>query len=191
MYLVFDTETTGMPRNWQAPLSDSQNWPHMVQIAWQSYDFGGKLLEERMAVIYPEGYTIPQQVARLHGVTQARALAEGENLVSILTEFSDILSRTSLLIAHNIDFDLNIVGAEYYRTGMENPFPKKNKACTMRKSINYCKFPGKNGKYRFPSLTKLHQKIFGEAFPNAHDALADVAACARCFFELKRMGYIK
>jgi len=30
MYLFFDTETTGLPRNWKAPVTDLDNWPRMV-----------------------------------------------------------------------------------------------------------------------------------------------------------------
>jgi DNA polymerase III alpha subunit (gram-positive type) len=55
MYLVFDTETTGLPLNYNAPLSDSDNWPRMVQIAWQLHDEEGKLIENQDYIIKPEG----------------------------------------------------------------------------------------------------------------------------------------
>ncbi|HEY5387075.1 MAG TPA: hypothetical protein VIL79_04150, partial [Thermoleophilia bacterium] len=32
--LVFDTETSDLPRDWRRPASDVDNWPHLVQIAW-------------------------------------------------------------------------------------------------------------------------------------------------------------
>ena len=38
MYLFFDTETTGLPRNWKAPVTHLNNWPRMIQIAWIACD---------------------------------------------------------------------------------------------------------------------------------------------------------
>lgn len=192
MYLVFDTETTGLPRKHKAPVSDVENWPRMVQLAWQQYDFAGTLIGEGNAIIRPEGYSIPWQVARIHGITHARALAEGKDLKEVLTAFSGAVAQAKLVIAHNIDFDLGIVGAEFYRTAVPHGLMEKHRVCTMRSSTAYCKFPGgRYAKYKFPSLTALHQKLFEVAFADAHNALADVRACARCFFELKRLGVIK
>lgn len=191
MYLVFDTETTGLPRKGNAPTSDGLIWPRMVQLAWQQYDFSGTLLEEGNAIIRPEGYTIPWQVARIHGITQARAQAEGQDLKTVLGAFSHAVAQAQLLIAHNIRFDLGVVGGEYYRMNLPDPLEKKHQVCTMRSAVSYCKFPGKRTKYKFPSLTALHSKLFGVAFADAHNALADVNACARCFFELKRLRVIQ
>jgi DNA polymerase III subunit alpha len=46
MYLIFDTETTGLPQNYSAPLTDFDNWPRCVQLAWQVHDETGKLISE-------------------------------------------------------------------------------------------------------------------------------------------------
>ena len=46
MFTFFDTETTGLPKNFNAPLSDSENWPRMVQIAWQVHDDDGNLINK-------------------------------------------------------------------------------------------------------------------------------------------------
>ena len=55
----------------------------------------------------------------------------------------------------------------------------------------YCAIPGgRGGKFKWPTLTELHQKLFGEGFGDAHDAAYDVAATARCFFEMVRFGVI-
>ena len=67
MYLVFDTETTGLPNNFNAPVSDSGNWPRMVQIAWQLHDDEGNLIENQDYIIKPEGYDIPFNASRIHG----------------------------------------------------------------------------------------------------------------------------
>ena len=191
MYLFFDTETTGLPRNWRAPVSDLRNWPRMVQLAWQVYNFSGELIDERNAIIRPEGYAIPASVSRLHGITDKRAREEGEDLSTILGLFASVVGEAQLVAAHNISFDLKIVGAEFLRTKIEHQLEQKPQVCTMKSSLAYLKLPGKYGKYKNPSLTELHQKLFGAAFDDAHNALADVAACARCFFELKKRSVIR
>ena len=57
MYLIFDTETTGLPQNFNAPLSDSENWPRMVQIAWQMHDENGELIKNNEKLHINESYT--------------------------------------------------------------------------------------------------------------------------------------
>ena len=59
MYLVFDTETTGLPSNFDAPISDTNNWPRLVQLAWQIHDEMGVLLHQKDYIIKPVGYNIP------------------------------------------------------------------------------------------------------------------------------------
>jgi len=44
MFLIFDTETTGLPKSDNAPIEQLDNWPHVVQIAWQLHDKTGQLL---------------------------------------------------------------------------------------------------------------------------------------------------
>ena len=80
MYLIFDTETTGLPQNYKAPLTDFDNWPRLVQIAWQLHEPNGKLVAAKNLIVKPEGFTIPYNSAQIHGITTERALAEGHDL---------------------------------------------------------------------------------------------------------------
>ncbi len=59
MYLIFDTETTGLPRDYSAPITDFDNWPRLVQLAWQLHDHTGKLMSSGNYIVKPEGFTIP------------------------------------------------------------------------------------------------------------------------------------
>ncbi len=190
MYIVFDTETTGLPKNYKAPISNTRNWPRMVQIAWQRYAEDNELIESKVYIIKPEGYTIPKQASDVHGITTEKAEKEGVDLTETLHEFRDALMQSEYLVAHNINFDQRIVGAEFFRKGIEN-LPKKLKRIdTMSGSTNYCRIPGKYG-YKWPNLTELHTTLFNKGFDDAHDAMADVQACAKCFFELVKRGVIK
>ncbi len=185
MFLIFDTETTGLPKNYNAPVSDSDNWPRMVQLAWQLHDETGKLITNKNFIVKPDGYDIPIGVAKVHGITTERALRDGHDLAFVLEEFNNDLQRSTYNVGHNIEFDINIVGAEFYRLGIENTIANLAVIDTMKSSIDFCAIPGgRGGGFKFPSLTDLHTKLFGEAFADAHDAAFDVDATAKCFFGL-------
>ncbi len=185
MYLFFDTETTGLPKRWDAPVSDLSNWPRMVQIAWLQYSTKGEKITGQDYIIKPEGFTIPIEASRVHGISTERAVKEGVFLEMVLKEFSDLINASSLLVAHNMNFDEKIIGAEFLRKGIENSLLKTDRLCTMRASTDYCALPGKSG-FKWPKLDELHSRLFGTGFEEAHNAAADIEACARCFWELKK-----
>lgn len=189
MYLFFDTETTGLPKKWQASLRDLDNWPRMVQLAWLLYDEKGKLVSSRDRIIRPEGYEIPENVSRIHGITTERARGEGLDLALVLEEFANEMKAVKYLVAHNMSFDEKIAGAEYLRKNMPNILLRVDKICTMRSTTEYVNIAGSYG-YKWPSLSELHKKLFDTGFDNAHNALVDVGVLAKCFFELKERGVI-
>ena len=187
MYLFFDTETTGLPRNYKAPVTDTRNWPRMIQIAWVYTDATGNVIDSSSYIIKPEGFNIPREAARVHRISTERALAEGKDLKSVLTEFNELIDETNYLVAHNISFDEKIVGAEFVRKNIKTRLHSKPKLCTMDASTEFCRIPGPYG-YKWPKLSELHQKLFNEDFEEAHDAAADINATVRCFWEMKRIG---
>jgi len=189
MYLFFDTETNGLPRNWKAPVHRISNWPRLVQLAWIAYDGEGQELARNEHIIRPEGFTIPLKASSIHGITTARAIEEGVELTSVLEEFKEQLHQAEYLVAHNMSFDEKIMGAEYLRAGHPNPLDPKIRICTMKESTDFCALPGRYG-YKWPSLGELHFKLFKEDFEEAHNAAADISATARCFWELKNRGYL-
>jgi len=189
MYLFFDTETTGLPRNWKAPVTDLNNWPRLVQLAYLYYDSEGDKISGGDFIIKPEGFTIPSDASRIHGISTERAIREGESLLTVLQTFQSFISKAEFLIAHNISFDEMIVGAEFLRTGKQNPLPAKRKICTMKSTTNLCAINGPYG-YKWPKLSELHHKLFNTGFEEAHNAAADINATAKCFWELKRIGKI-
>ena len=185
MYLIFDTETTGLPRSYNAPMSDLDNWPRLVQLAWQLHDEKGRLLSNKNFIIRPEGFTIPYNAEKVHGISTKRALEEGHPLQEILQVFREDVAQTKYLVGHNIGFDIHVVGSEFLRAGLVMPFEGKSELDTKDISVQFCALPGgKGGKFKWPTLTELHQKLFGVGFGDAHDAAYDVDATARCFFGL-------
>ena len=193
MYLFFDTETTGLPQNWNAPASNTSNWPRMVQLACLLCDLDGGLIEQRNFIIKPEGYAIPKDAARIHGITTERANIDGVDLNTSLTDFRNLIAKATHLVAHNMEFDEKIIGAEFHRKFGKDPLSSKPKFCTMKnpKVIAHCAIPPiRNGSYKWPKLSELHIQLFGTDFEEAHDASVDIQATANCFFELRRLKII-
>ncbi len=189
MILFFDTETTGLPKNWKAPVTDLNNWPRMVQLAYIFQDSDGNLISQADYIIKPDGYTIPIDSSSIHGISTERAMIEGKELRFVLEEFNSLLNKAEYLVAHNISFDEKIVGAEFLRIKMQNSIPSKRKVCTMESSTNFCAIDGPYG-YKWPKLSELHYKLFRSNFEESHNAAVDINATAKCFWELKKKGII-
>jgi DNA polymerase-3 subunit epsilon len=185
MFLFFDTETTGKPRQYRAPVTDLENWPRLVQLAWVLTDAEGQELDAQEFIIRPDGFDIPEDAARVHGISTIRARVEGVPIHGVLLDFTMAIDRADTLVAHNMSFDEPVMGAEFLRAGLGNPVPIRERLCTMERTTDFCRLPGRYG-YKWPTLDELHRTLFDEAVDGAHQALVDVRACARCFFELKR-----
>ena len=192
MYLIFDTETTGLPKRWDAPLSDSENWPRCIQIAWQIHDASGELIAHQDYLIQPTGFTIPFDSEQVHGISTALAEEQGVSLSEVLEDFQAAIKGVAFVVGHNISFDRNIMGAEFLRQGLEDPLEGKTviDTCT-EETATLCKLAGgRGGKFKLPTLGELYVHLFQEQLEEAHNATADVEATARAFFELLRKNEI-
>jgi DNA polymerase III epsilon subunit-like protein len=183
MYLVFDTETTGLPANFSAPLTDSTNWPRLVELAWGIYEEDGQERSTGQLLVRPEGFTIPVESVRVHGITTEQTSAQGVSLGEALERLAAAATDCQYVAAHNLEYDLAIIGAELHRLGRGEFGTGKKLVCTMRMGTVADKRSSKP-----PKLHELHTTLFGEEMMGAHRAGADVAACARCLFALLQRG---
>jgi len=190
MYIIFDTETTGLPRDWNAPITDTSNWPRVVQIAWQLHDEMGQLIEHKDYLIRPDGFDIPYDAESIHGISTELAQKDGAELADVLAEFNVALSKAKFVVGQNVGFDLNVVGCEFVRIETDSPMSSMPVLDTCTEvTANLCEIPGgRGGKFKLPTLTELHEFLFQEKFGEAHNATADVEATTRCFLELLRRG---
>lgn len=192
MFLFLDTETTGLPK--YSETDPVKKWPRIVQLAWSLYNSDGVRESRNSFIIYPTDFSIPMESARIHGITTDRAKAEGVSLYKVLPQFNEDVDRATALIAHNIDFDLPIVNTEFLRCKVETNLLKKQAICTMKppQIVSLCRLPKSSGAggYKWPTLNELHVQLFQEEFTDSHNAGADVEACARCYFELRKRGII-
>lgn len=189
MEIFFDTETTGVPVNYNAPMSDVKNWPRLVQIGWIVFSDGEKVSEKEY-IIKPDGFEIPEIASRVHGITTEKAIESGNEIREVLEDFFSTLSTCDTIVGHNISFDINIVGAEYWRLYQKSPFTDQKVFCTMKAGTDICKIPGKYG-YKWPKLHELYFAIFGEEMGAAHTALQDISNTAKCYFAMVEKDAIK
>ena len=191
MYLVFDTETTGLIGNKSAPYTDEAAWPRVVQLAWQLHDLQGVLVEQADFLIRPDGFNIPFKAESIHGISTALAQAEGVALSEALIAFNRVVAQATRLVGHNLEYDQLVLGGEYFRAGLDNPLPNVPVIDTCwEDTATLCQLPGgRGGKFKFPKLEELYHHVFGTGFDLAHNATADVEASARVFLELAARGF--
>jgi DNA polymerase-3 subunit epsilon len=190
MYLFFDTETNGKAKNSNGAYQDIDNWPRVTQLAFITCDENGNLQNSGAFLIKPNGWTIPNEAFFIeNNMSTERCEAHGVRLETALSIFLEQLNACNFLIAHNMSFDHPVLCAEFIRLGWRST-GKFEKVCTMKTSTDLCKIPGARG-YKWPKLEELHQFLFNEGFDGAHDALNDVKATAKCFFEMKRRGVLE
>jgi DNA polymerase-3 subunit alpha len=192
VYVFVDTETTGLPaRRFAHSYTEQDVWPRVVSISWAIFQAKDQTLKHVYHIIQPCGFIIPDDATKIHGITTEHALANGRPLSQVLQELTaDVKShKPSLIIAHNIAFDLPILLCEMSRVKLDTPIKYIPTYCTMFSSTNYCALPHPNGwGYKWPRLSELHTKLFSVGFTGGHDASQDVLACARCYFRLVELG---
>lgn len=175
--LYFDTETTGFPAKAGTSLDLC---PFIVQIAAILVDDEFGEVASINQIIKPSGWTIPDDVAEIHGITTAKAEAFGIPARVAMAAFSQMCRVADQIVAHNINFDRKLVAYEVERAGAEHVISDKPQFCTMEASTGIMKMPGRYpGKYKWPKLIEAHTHFLGIGFDGAHDALVDVRACHR------------
>jgi DNA polymerase-3 subunit alpha len=191
MYIIFDTETTGLPRDWKAPITDTSNWPRAVQIAWQVHDEMGRMVDQKDFLVYPDGYDIPYDAESVHGISTALAKEYGDPLIDVLNQFNEALSKAKFVVGQNVNFDVQVLGCEFVRCNIPTALAEKPVLDTCTEyTANLCALPGgRGGRFKLPTLTELHHYLFQVPFGEAHNATADVEATTRCFFELIRLRH--
>lgn len=188
-YLLFiDTETTGLPRHWHLPYSDQDNWPCSVQIAWVIYTKGGELVKSESHYIRDPEAAISPEAFRIHGISREFLRQHGESRRQVMDLLAADLDRFQpLVVAHYMQLDYHMLGAEFYRCGLDNPVEKLPVFCTMLATARYVSNP----RSRYLRLNRLYAVLFQREPQNQHEALSDARATADCFFEMLRLGDIR
>jgi DNA polymerase-3 subunit epsilon len=181
-YLLFlDTETSGLPKKWNKKYTDSDNWPHVLQLAWIIFDEEQNEVKRTNKYIYEPLISISPASEQIHGLTPPFLMKHGEKKKEVLRKLShDIKKYKPQIVGHFLSFDLQILAAEFYRSNLVFPFDGLSYFCTLLHSKKYVRNPHM---VHLP-LSLLHESLFSEIAENMHDAEQDAEITAKCYFEM-------
>ena len=193
--LIFDTETTGIIPKKVTKLEDI---PHILQLSYLFYNVNtSELISKNVYIKINDSIIMPEEAQKINKITREQ-LNNGINITDALSEFSRFYKECDVIVAHNIDFDKQMVNYECVRNNISpiiHPFdPKKEFYCTMKKGVNICKIEKesktdtKRKYYKWPKLLELHKHLFQYEPKNLHDAFNDNLVCLRCYLAMDK-GY--
>lgn len=186
-YLILHTRSTGKPQKWDVPVTETWNWPRLIELAWGLADKNGQLKKNNSVLIRPQGFEIAEDILKEHKLTNTQLLHEGISCANTLQLLQADLEKADLIVAHNLGLHEKIIGAECVRLGIPDILAGKKKVCTMISGTAFCKIPGTYGN-KWPSRDELYLKLFGKAAPGN---VPEVELVAACFWGLKNKGQIK
>ena len=199
--LLFDTETNGLPKSWNAPVSRLENWPIVVTIAWQIWDISGNATHKIVAteaLIQPQESIVWDTGSQaIHGISKDHARTHGRPGAQVYSEFMDAAKTADVIVAHNLRFDKSVVLAELFRldAGMRLDWWPRIEYCTCNNTKELLKLPGirptPQDPYKMPKLTELYKFLFDrDADVVLHSAAGDCEALTQIFLELVRRRFI-
>lgn len=201
--LVFDTETTGLPKTFKTTIFETDNWPYIVQLSWILYDTKTHTLLNCQDHLILCPIEIPPESTKIHGIKNSYTKRKGVTIDYAMDLFHADVHLSDMIVAHNVSFDKSMCMVECIRLKRPHPFIDLDKGitkpmyCTMMESKSFCNlirpYKYNDGTYvKFPKLTELHDALFGYTPKGAHNAMADVLICLRCYMKFKEdMDIIK
>lgn len=200
--LVFDVETSGLiPKNKEGV--KLEDMPHILQLSFVVFDTDGwKVVKSGDTYInVSQKVVISSKITELTGITRAMC-DKGIPIQTALREFGKEYMTCDIIVAHNINFDRQMIQIEMernneyleptYRSMFDREFEKQNNKfnyCTMYGSKNVCKIEITNAKgekyYKCPKLVELYEHLFHMVPGNLHNSIVDTYVCLRCFVKLR------
>lgn len=204
--LIFDTETTGLPKHKVISPDTLHLWPNIVQFSYLIYNTDTSKNEKicDFIVKLPEEIIISEESTNIHGIT-SEMTKKGTDITSVFDKFFNDISNVDQIVGHNVEFDLNMIRIELLRiinndnlSSFEKSLYKKNLFvitrskkifCTMQETIDFCNIQvlDKKGKSyaKYPKLSELHEKLFQQTPKNLHNSLNDILVTLRCYVKIK------
>lgn len=188
MILIFDTSAAGKPKSYKIPHTDTFNWPRMIHISWLAYDQNGDLVEDKNHLIKNHALEVPEDMLRFHKLKLEDLEEQGRDIEDVLGEFRDVVDKADYIFSFNLNYNESVVGAEYVRHNINHRLHQSERYCLMQEATYFCKIPGSEGRYKWPTLTELHTKCFGAGYVGPNNARNDVLAATKCFNDLWKRG---
>lgn len=195
--LAFDTETTGIPE-WKLPSDDPQQ-PHLVSLAFVVRDTEtNQTLNEQHWIVRPDGWTIPDDVAAIHGITTEYAEEQGVPVDEAMDQLLVNLERADARVAYGAAFDNRILRIALLRMGwskeeIEGFFALHPVQCAMTAATPLCRMAptdkmmatGRRTGFKSPKLAEAYEILCGKTLEDAHSALADTHAALDVWLEIQ------
>lgn len=197
--LLFDTETNGLPKRFNAPFIDTDNWPAIISIAWQVWEISSESqvkISEDEKIIQPGRFVWDTESEKIHGITKEHATEHGVPGSTFFPEFKELVATMDVVVAHNLQFDKNVLLAELVRrnpTMIVNWWPRLE-YCTCANTTDLCKLPSptRPGQFKMPKLVELYEFLYEKKGEFAfHTAGGDVECLTQCFLELVRRKVVR
>ncbi len=186
-YLIFDTETSGLPAFNLPPGAPEQ--PVILQIAAILLDDKFEEIATFNSLVdYGRDMEIHPMATAAHGLTNELCRATGKPVLEVYVAFSELYLRQEIttFVGHNLKFDIFMWRCFVDQNIHKNPFFARHTFCTMEAMTPVCKIRNKTRPgFKWPKLQEAFYHIMGYEFDGAHDALADVRACAEVFKYLR------
>ena len=187
--LVFDTETTGLPKEKNASIYKTELWPHIIQLSYIVYcsDENNLLTVEDDYIKISDNVNIEEASQTIHQITREKLNKDGITINEALNKFNNWAEKCDLLVGHNVSFDKRMVIVEGIRNKIRMNI--QDTYCTMKQSTEICKiereFPDGTKYFKYPSLSELYKHLFNKIPKNTHNALIDILICMRCFCKIE------
>jgi len=209
--LVFDVESTGLipKKSANNPISIT-DYPYIIQFSFILYDNLNHCIEISYDsyIRIPDDVIISNFINNLTGITNVDCCKKGRDIIDVLNAFKIAYNNCDVLVAHNIEFDMELIAIEIQRNREEimkrspdcfmlfNPIYERIKNieryCTMLKGINICNIKtesiteGKPPRKKWPKLNELHEFLFyGEKVEGLHNSMVDVNATLKCYLKMR------
>jgi len=185
-YIVCDTEGSGL-FDYKRP-ADAEGQPRLAELVLIFVDEDMNIEREYQAYIKPDGWIMPDDTAKIHGLTQDILMEKGIPVVEAIAVYNEAVAEGRVMVAHNSQHDAKQIRAELRRAGMPDQFESAPNICTMRALTDVCKIPpnGGRGGYKWPKLSEaavfFHFDEFGD-----HSAMNDARVCLKLLRKLKEL----
>tara|TARA_A100001011_G_C14146463_1_gene772087 strand:+ start:433 stop:1083 length:651 start_codon:yes stop_codon:yes gene_type:complete len=193
--LIFDTETSGLPEERNGSILSTEKWPYVLQLSYILYDTSNNELIEYSdkLVKIPYFVYISPESENIHKITREKCYKEGVEIEKLLHDFNRVLTKTDLIIGHNIEFDKKVLMVEFVRNKIPHKFFINNIQvpyfCTMQKGKALCNLTFKTYDGRIipksPKLIELYRHFFNDEPNGLHNSLIDTIVCLRCYYKMQ------
>lgn len=181
---VFDTETTGLPKK-GLPLEAQ---PHIIEFGVAICDQDYNILTEKEWLVKPIDFrgnhiTITPEMTKHAGGITDDMVFDQKPFAGIYPELTELFLGVKGLVAHNLQFDMDLLKFALMRISKQTAFPyPPMQICTVQATMQ---FRG----WRL-SMEKLYKHLFKKEKPTEHRALADVRNLVEICAELKKQGVL-